>query len=340
MSGEPAPAALSFEWLAPPFDVVRVAHVELIVTDLAAARAFYVDMLGLVPTAESGDAIYLRGYEERLHHSLVLRAGPEPLLDHIAYRVRSASDLDALATFYEALGCKVERAEGVEAGQGPAIRTHDPLGFPIEFFHEMEQADCLLQRYDAYRGARITRADHVNLYLPDVTEGYELYRRLGFRCSEYIADDRDGRAVAVWLYRKQTVHDVALTTGHGPRMHHFAFTTAETAAITGFCDILAGLGREAVIERGPGRHGVSNAFFVYLRDPDGHRIELYTGDYYTGDPDHRPLRWSVSDARRRTFWGHHVPDSWYDEGSLVRARDGGPAPLRDPVLDERLVTVE
>ena len=79
-----------------------------------------------------------------------------------------------------------------------------------------------------------------------------------------------------------------------------------------------------MIERGPGRHGVSNAFFVYLRDPDGHRIELYTGDYYTGDPDHEPIRWSASDARRRTFWGHHVPDSWYEEGSLVRKPDGEP----------------
>jgi 3,4-dihydroxyphenylacetate 2,3-dioxygenase len=297
-------------------------------------------MLGLVPTAEASDAIYLRGYEERLHHSIVLRVGPEPLVDHVAYRVRSPSDLDAIAAFYEELGCVVSRVEGVELGQGPAVRVHDPLGFPIEFFHEMAQADCLLQRYDAYRGARITRADHVNLYVPDVTEGYELYRRLGFRCSEYIADDRDDRPVAVWLYRKQTVHDIALTTGHGPRLHHFAFTTAETAAITGFCDILAGLRREAVIERGPGRHGVSNAFFVYLRDPDGHRIELYTGDYYTGDPDHQPLRWSVSDVRRRTFWGHHVPDSWYEEGSLVRAPGGGTVALREPVLDERLVAAE
>jgi len=331
---------MNLEWVTTPFDIVRFAHVELVVTDLAASREFYVDMLGLVPTAETADAIYLRGYEERLHHSLVLRSGPEPLVDHVAYRVRTPADLDAIAAAYAELGCEATRVEGVELGQGPAIRVHDPLGFPIEFFHEMEQAECLLQRYDAYRGARITRADHVNLYVPDAEEGFELYRRLGFRCSEYIASDADDRLVAVWLYRKQTVHDVALTTGHGPRMHHFAFTTAETTAITSFCDILAGLRREAVIERGPGRHGVSNAFFVYLRDPDGHRIEFFTGDYYTGDPDHQPIRWSASDVRRRTFWGHHVPDSWYEEGSLVRAPGGGTVELRAPVLDERLVAVE
>jgi 3,4-dihydroxyphenylacetate 2,3-dioxygenase len=331
---------LNTDWVTPPFDIVRAAHLELVVTDLAAAREFYVDVLGLVPTAETGEAIYLRGVEERLHHSLVLRAGAAPLLDHIAFRVRGHDDLDAAARYYASLGCEPRFVDGVELGQGRAVRVHDPLGFPLELFHEMEHTECLLQRYDAYRGARIMRVDHVNVYVPDAAEAYEHYRRLGFRCSEYIASDRDDRLVAVWLYRKQTVHDIAFTTGRGPRLHHFAFTTAETASITGLCDILAGARREHVIERGPGRHGVSNAFFVYLRDPDGHRIELYTGDYYTGDPDHEPIRWSAADARRRTFWGHYVPDSWYEEGTPVRGADGAPATLAEPILDERLVAVE
>jgi 3,4-dihydroxyphenylacetate 2,3-dioxygenase len=325
------------DWVTPPFDIVRVAHVELVVTDLPASRAFYVDTLGLVPTAETSDAIYLRGYEERLHHSLVLRAGPEPLVDHVAFRVRDPAHLDAIAVAYAALGCESTRVEGVELGQGPALRVHDPLGFPLEYFHEMEQADCLLQRYDMYRGARVTRADHVNFYVPDAQEGFDLYRQLGFRCSEYIASDADDRLVAVWLYRKQTVHDVALTTGYGPRVHHFAFTTAEAAAITNFCDMLAGSHQESVIERGPGRHGVSNAFFVYLRDPDGHRIELYTGDYYTGDPDLEPFRWSASDPRRRSYWGSAIPDSWFEEGTSVAQLDGTIAELAPAVVDERLV---
>jgi catechol 2,3-dioxygenase len=334
------PDMLNVEWVEPPFDIVRVAHVELVVTDLAAARVFYVDRIGLVVTAETEDALYLRGFEERLHHSLVLRVGDEPLLDHVAFRVRRPADLDAAATYYEALGCATQIVEGLERGQGPALRVHDPLGFPLEFFYEMEHVDSLLQRYDLHRGARVMRIDHVNFYVPDAAEGYEVYRQLGFRCSEYISAERDGRLAAVWLYRKQTVHDIALTTGRGPRLHHLAFATAETRSITDLCDQLAGGHHEAMIERGPGRHGVSNAFFVYLRDPDGHRIELYTSDYYTGDPDHEPIRWSASDARRRTFWGHHVPDSWYEEGSLVRNSAGEPAALSEPVLDERLVAAE
>jgi catechol 2,3-dioxygenase len=331
---------LNQDWVAPPFDIVRTAHVELVVTDLAASREFYVDLLGLVPTAESGDALYLRGLEERLHHSLVLRAGTEPLVDHIAFRVSAPGDLEAIGRMYASCGCDVKGVTDVELGQGQALRIDDPLGFPLEFFYEMEQVPCLLQRFDLHRGARIMRADHVNLYVANVAEAYDYYRSLGFRCSEYIARDRDDSLVAAWLYRKPTVHDVALTTGSGPRMHHFAFTAADAAAITGFCDILAGGGRENIIERGPGRHGVSNAFFLYVRDPDGHRIELYAGDYYTGDPDHRPIRWSATDPRRRSFWGHDVPDSWYEEGSVVRSPDGTPRELVAPLLDERLVTSE
>ncbi|WP_439116804.1 VOC family protein, partial [Nocardia cerradoensis] len=61
---------------APPPDILRVAYAELVVTDLAASREFYVDVLGLTVTAEDEDAIYLRTLEEFIHHNLVLRRGP------------------------------------------------------------------------------------------------------------------------------------------------------------------------------------------------------------------------------------------------------------------------
>jgi len=38
--------------------------------------------------------------------------------------------------------------------------------------------------------------------------------------------------------------------------------------------MLAGAGYANSIERGPGRHGISNALFVYVRDPDGTTIEF------------------------------------------------------------------
>ena len=48
---------------APPPDVLRCAYMELVVTDLARSRNFYVDVLYLVVTAEDEDAVYLRSFE-------------------------------------------------------------------------------------------------------------------------------------------------------------------------------------------------------------------------------------------------------------------------------------
>src|ERR1700720_1097483 len=57
----------------PPFNVVRSSHIEFGVRDIGRSRAFYVDCLGLLVSDETDDALYLRGVEERNHHSIVLR---------------------------------------------------------------------------------------------------------------------------------------------------------------------------------------------------------------------------------------------------------------------------
>ena len=56
----------------PPFNIVRLSHIELGVTDLERSSAFYVDILGLIETERTEDTLYLRGLEERNHHSFVL----------------------------------------------------------------------------------------------------------------------------------------------------------------------------------------------------------------------------------------------------------------------------
>jgi 3,4-dihydroxyphenylacetate 2,3-dioxygenase len=312
----------------PPPDIVRAAYAELVVTDLARARWFWVELLGFVVTEADPGALYLRGYDELTHHNLILREGAEPAAGRLAFRVRTTSDLDRAAEFYQSLGCRAVRVPaGTTPGVGAAVRAEDPLGFTVEFFHDATHADRLQQRYDLRRGAEVARLDHFNIAVPDVQAAYEYYRSLGFGLSETIEDAQT--LYAAWMYRKQTVHDVAFTGGAGPRLHHLGFFAHESHHVLRICDILGSLREEGHIERGPGRHGVSNAFYVYLRDPDGHRLEIYTSDYYTGDPDHPVLRWDVTDPRRRDFWGHAVIPSWYAEASTVLDLDGNPRPLVD-----------
>jgi catechol 2,3-dioxygenase len=328
MSASPAP------------DVVRSAYVQLVVTDLAKARWFWADMLGFHVQYEDGDSLHLRGTDELTHHSLVLRAGEIAALDHIAYRVRTAEDVDRAERFFTGLGCPVRRilaGEGTR-GVGAAVRVVDPLGFPVEFFHDIERAERLIQRYDLRHGAEIARLDHFNICTPDIPAAYAHYRSLGFGCSETIEGD-EHELYAAWMYRKQTVHDVAFTGGAGPRLHHIGVATHESHQVLRTADIFGSLHEEGYIERGPGRHGVSNAFYLYLRDPDGHRVEIYTSDYYTGDPGHETYRWNVHDDRRRDFWGNAVIESWYKEAAPVLDLDGKPQPVSDAVLDESAVQV-
>ena len=83
----------------------------------------------------------------------------------------------------------------------------------------------------------------------------------------------------------------------------------------------------AHMERGRGCHGISNAFFLYVRDPDGHRVELFTSDYLTVDPDLEPIRWSLRDPQRM---GPPAPKSWFEEGSLFTGTS-----VREPALVRR-----
>jgi catechol-2,3-dioxygenase len=109
--------------------------------------------------------------------------------------------------------------------------------------------------------------------------------------------------------------------------HHIAFAAHERSQILHLCDHLGALRQSDKIERGPGRHGVSNAFYLYLLDPDGHRIEIYTHDYYTGDPDNPVITWDVHDNQRRDWWGTPVVPSWYANASTVLDLDGVPREL-------------
>lgn len=329
---------LDTNWVQPPFNIMRAASAELVVSDLERAKAFYVDTLGFVLTEQTADRLYLRGYEECLHHSLTLRQGKTAIVDHLAFRVAAPNDLDALAQFYDKLGCPIRWSANAESGQTRILQVQDPLGFPHQFFADMAPAARLLQRFDLYRGAAVMRIDHFNLFVPHVPIAYDYYKSLGFRCSEYtVTAPPDEKLWASWLYRKPSVHDVALMNGAGPRLHHLGFWVSDMHSIIHLCDVLAASGQGHTIERGPGRHGLSNAFFLYLRDPDGHRIEFYTSDYYTGDPDFAPIRWDINDPQRGTFWGHAAPACWFEEASLVAGPDGAPMPIRPGQLNERPV---
>ena len=100
----PLPAAN----LYPPFNILRLSHVEYTVTDLTASRAFYVDTLGLQVTYEDSQHIYLRAMEERGHHCIVLTQGDQAEVGVVGFKLFDEPDLDKAAEFLASRGLPLD----------------------------------------------------------------------------------------------------------------------------------------------------------------------------------------------------------------------------------------
>ncbi|MFN5999517.1 MAG: 3,4-dihydroxyphenylacetate 2,3-dioxygenase [Paracoccaceae bacterium] len=319
--------------LYPPFNTVRLSHVEFGVTDLARSRAFYVDTLGLQVTEEDASTITLRAMEERGHHCIILKQAPVAEARYLGFKVWDEDNLDRAAAFFAAKGLPVDWVESPHITR--AFRTRDPQGIPLEFYARMDRLPPIHQNYALYKGVKPLRIDHFNCFSPDVDASIAFWNEIGFRVTEYTEDAETGRLWAAWTHRKGGVHDLAFTNGLGPRLHHTAFWVPTPLNIIDLLDLMSTTGWLPNIERGPGRHGISNAFFLYIRDPDGHRIEIYCSDYQTVDPDHEPIKWDLKDPQRQTLWGAPAPRSWFEEGSLfagtpTRASDLQASPIIAP----------
>ena len=205
----------------------------------------------------------------------------------MGFKVFGDADLDSAEAWFKIRGRPTSWVE--RPRQGRTLLTSDNMGMPLEFYNRMDRLAPIHQEYTRYRGARPLRIDHFNCFSYNVDESVAFYNDFGFRMTEYTEDEESGRLWAAWMHRKGGVHDMAFTNGAGPRMHHVAFWVANPLHIIDLLDVMSTTGYVGNIERGPGRHGISNAFFLYILDPDGHRIEIYSSDYQTIDPDHEPI---------------------------------------------------
>ncbi|MBS1843384.1 MAG: VOC family protein [Actinobacteria bacterium] len=319
-----------------PFTITRASHVELTVEDVEESIRFYRDVIGLVVTAREGDVAYLRGLEEAAHHSLVLRQADRAReCAGLGFRVFDDDHLDALAGTLRRLGGEVQWVEPDH--QGRTLRCRDPAGVPLEFCARMEVEPRHITSFRLFRGGAGQRLDHFQLLTPSVRKTCEFYVALGFRISEYLVDGSE-EMIAVFLQRKGNPHDLVLFQGDGPRLHHVAYTTIDAQTLLRACDAAGEAGFGPMVERGPGRHGPGHAQYVYMRDPDGHRVELFTTHYQMIDIELEPSRWTVDDPAFSTPWGLPAQRSWHEEASRFVATDVTMLPSRPtlPTLERYL----
>lgn len=327
--------------LDPPFNVTRASHVVLNVRDPLVSAEFYRDLLGLVISDSSAEAAYLRGREESGHHSLVLQRGATADCARIGMRMRTDDDLINAHAYFDARGIASEFVE--RPYQGLTLHVQDSTGVPLEFVAMMDTRPRMFKDYKHYHSASAQRFDHYQLQSHDVRASHRFYQPLGFRCSEYtyaINGRGEEELWGVWLQRKGNPHDIVFTNGPGPRLHHFAYTVQDTHDLIHACDVAGSMGLGHRLERGPGRHGISGALFIYFRDPDGHRVEIFNTHYQAIDLE-PPMAWDLADPRRADQWGLPAQNKWFAEAtSFAGTPVNTPLLKADPPTLERFLHLE
>ena len=304
----------------PPFVITRVSHVELNVTDLAASRRFYEEVIGLTIVGAEDKTLFLRGVEERCHHSLVLQQRDEPpTCERVGFRVATETELEKAQDFFVMNGHTADWTD--VAYQERTLRVADSAGAHIEFCAHMPADPRREVRFDLLKGGAPARIDHVQIHTADITVALNFYLELGFRISEYASEDGtlSSPLRSVFLARKGNANDIVLASNRGPRLHHLAYVVHDASTtLLRVCDVAAAMGMRESVEWGPGRHGLGNERFLYLRDPDGHRVELLSHPYQLIDPEDESYGWSTDRPDIADLWGPGAPDSWRREASSFR----------------------
>jgi catechol 2,3-dioxygenase len=286
--------------------VERLGHVQVRVTDLDASCAYYTNVLGLKEVERDGDRAYLKAWDEHDHHSLILRRAATPGLDHMAWKLETAADLEQIETRAERAGAHVERLPpGTQSGMGPAIRFGSPSGHDVVLFFGMEKVGNGLPKLNPMPrpagliGIAPPRLDHMLVTTEHVPESAQFFKDvMGFRLVEQVTTD-DGVQLCAFMERSRTPHDIAFVPGNDGGLHHFAYWLDNFSDLAGAADLLRM--NNVNIDIGPTRHGISRGHTIYFFDPDGNRNEVFTGGYYV-DSDFEPITWSADQLGPAIFY--------------------------------------
>ena len=313
----------------PMFDIAQLAHIEIYSPKLEESVAFFKDILGMDESHREGKSVYMRAYEDHYHNTLIITEHHEAGLGHIALRTTSEQALERRAAAIEALGCGIGWIDG-DVGHGRAYQFRTPDGHKIEILWDVDYYEApetertpLLNRPQRRpnRGVPVRRLDHINLLSKETDKNMVfLQEALGFKVRERIVADDDS-SIAAWLSVSNLVHDIAIMgdgMGESGRLHHICYWYGYPQHLSDVADLL--IERGYTIEAGPGKHGVTQAAFLYVLEPGGNRVELF-GDpgYQIFDPAWKTIEWKGKDLEKAIIWhGSNLPQEFFNYGTPAR----------------------
>ncbi len=304
-------------------EIAKLGHVALVSADLEKSLWFFRDTIGLEETEVVDGVHYLRAWGDFEHHTLSITAGETSYIDHIGWRTKRREDIATFAKLLEDAGTEVRWIEaGEEVAQGEAIRFELPSGHRFELYYDMDKTPAdesrksvlKNQTYKSWaKGVSPRRIDHVNLQTSHDNAEIVQYLKeaLGFKLREYFVNPDDVQ-VASWLSVTNLVHDVAIMSTPRSKepneMHHIAYWLDNAQDLLRAADILCEADVQFV---GPGKHGISQAMYIYVKDPgSGLRLEIFTNGYLIFEPDWEPVKWTYEEYLKNgsAYWGDRRRD--------------------------------
>ncbi len=284
--------------------ILRLSHVDITVTDLELAAAYYTQVMGLDMVERTDDRLFLKCWDERDHHCVAIRHSTRVGLDRFAYKVEHTDDLEVFETRIERAGGIVERV-AKDVGQGESIRFETPSGHEMELVKDIVKVGGRLpltnpRPYpEGLIGIAPPRIDHLLVTAEEVGETSRFFQEvLDFRLTEQMLDGGGHQTIA-FLERGHRPHDIAFAQGVNGGLHHMSFWLDDWDHVRRAADILAFNGIS--IDIGPTRHGITRGNTIYFFDPMGTRNEVFTGGYRP-DPDFPTMTWTADRAGRAIFY--------------------------------------
>jgi catechol 2,3-dioxygenase len=288
--------------------VTRLGYVHARVTDLAEATKHYSGTLGLRATLEEPGKVYLKGWDEYDHHSVVLEEGGVGMVK-MGYKVETSEDLEVYEKRAQQFGCVTERmSKGENPEVGDGVRIVLPSGHVLELYNEMTLLGTEVGTHNPevfprhLVGVGVPRIDHCLLTSSDVATTERFFKEvLDFFPTERLATglEDDAHLIGTWMSTSNTVHDIAFIEGPDNKMHHFAFELEDWAAV-GHAGSLFAMD-DVSVDVGPTQHGITRGGTIYFFDPSGNRNEVFSGGY-TAYRDRPCVTWTVDQLAKGIFY--------------------------------------
>ncbi|WP_142247983.1 catechol 2,3-dioxygenase [Alkalihalobacterium alkalinitrilicum] len=312
----------------PIFDVAQLGHLEIFSPKPEETVDFFKRFLGMNETARSGQSVYLRAYEESYHNSLKVTESKQAGLGHAGWRTVSPQALHRRVEAVMKTGLGKGWIDG-DIGHGEAFQFTTPDGHLMELFYDVEyyqpkenEKSKLLNRTTKRPeiGVPVRRLDHLNLMSSNPGRDTQFMTdALGFRVREQIQDN--GNVIGSWISVSNLVHEIAFMPEPNQisgKMHHLCYWYGIPQNLYDLADLLKDHGY--FVEVPPNKHGISQAFCMYVYEPGGNRVELF-GDagYLILDPTHEPVIWDMKDVPGNgdAWIGSAFPESWWLRGTPV-----------------------